>query len=169
MNVIPCFLGERCWKTGVKMLVNLLRLITFESNVIGLWILAVNVCFVGVFSASCYSRIAQGENITDSVSWVFHFFEIMALWRRSISSLLPEGAVVYFLSWKSPSCHPVCWGLPISQQNSALKFCPSPLPPPPVFQHHVISNGSECGIVTSDKTALSKPVNHAHALQLSVV
>lgn len=93
-------------------------------------------------------RIAQGGNVIDSVTLVVHFFKLVALWKRSISSLLPKWAVMYFLSQKSPSCHPVCCGLPISQQKELysrvlpfLKKLYSP-PPPPVFQHHVISNGS---------------------------
>lgn len=80
-------------------------------------------------------RIAQGGNVIDSVTLAVHFFKLVALWKRSISSLLPKWAVMYFLSQKSPSCHPVCCGLPISQQKElysrVLPFLKKLYSPPP--------------------------------------
>lgn len=129
-----------------SMLVNLLRLITFEANLIDLWVLAVNVCFVVFFCFMLFMDSTRWEH------YRFCYVSVSFLWNRGTS----EKKHFFFAS--RVGCHI----FPVSEEfflppcvlwtanKPAELYCKAllffffffPSSPPPVFQHHAISNGS---------------------------
>lgn len=139
-----CFVSqcmrEGCWKLG--------KLITFKAGTV--W--SLNFCSLCPFCSFvhfCYSWI--GGNITALL-----FYSLISLEMKCFCCALRVAAM------RVLSPQPDTTLLSIFPLFSFVFF--------PSFSTALISDRSWSGmVITSDRTALPKPVHHAHALQLSAV